>query len=146
MSFPFNSEATLMRPLQVLLRPFRPLVGVLRATRRTGAAVPDVVDAILMLPRLARQLELVAFQTATLLEMHEELTQIQSNTAGLPQLNPQIARVHEVLCNVELNTQAVQQLTDVALPLHGAALRIGRLADRLPQRRADTNNQRSYGG
>jgi hypothetical protein len=134
-----------MGRLRALLRPFRPLVRVLRSTRRTAAAVPDLVDAILVLPALSRQLEIVAFQTSTLLEMHEELAQIRSNTAALPHLDTQLARVHEVLCHVDVNTQAVQQLTDVALPLHGAALRLGRFADRLPQRRADIRARRDGG-
>jgi hypothetical protein len=122
--------------LRALLRPFRPLVRVLHSTRRTAAAVPDLVDAILVLPRLARQLEIVAFQTATLVEMHEELVRVRSNTAALPHLDTRLERVHEVLCHVDRNTQAVQQLADVVLPLQTAAVRVGRIADRLPQRRA----------
>lgn len=126
-----------MRPIRILLRPFRPLVRVLRTTRRTAAAVPDLVEAILVLPTLARQLEVVAFQTATLVEMHEELARVRANTAVLPHLDAELGHVHEVLRHVDANTQAVQQLADVAVPLHGAALRFGRFADRLPQRRAD---------
>jgi hypothetical protein len=110
-------------------------MGVLHSTRRTAAAVPDLVDAILVLPTITRQLEVVAFQTATLMEMHEELIQVRSNTAALPSLDSQLGRVHQVLCQVDLNTQSVHQLADVLLPLHGAAARVGRLADRLPQRR-----------
>jgi hypothetical protein len=124
--------------LQRLLRPFRPLIGVLQSTRHTVAAVPELVDAILILPTIARQLEIVAFQTATLQEMHEELVQVRSNTAALPNLDSQLARVHQVLCQVDVNTQSVHQLADVLLPLHGAAARVGRFADRLPQRRAET--------
>lgn len=135
----------MMGRLRLLLRPFRPFVRVLRSTRRTAAAVPDLVDAILVLPSLAQQLETVAFQTATLVEMHQELAQVRYNTAALPHVDAQLARVHEVLCNVDVNTRSVQQLTDVALPLHGAAVRLGRLADRLPQRRADSRTQPDRG-
>jgi hypothetical protein len=123
---------------RALLRPFRPLATVVHSTHRTVAAMPDLIDAILVLPGLSQQLEVIAFQTATLAEMHEELVNVRSNTAPLPRLDTQLAQVHEVLCHVELNTQAVQQLADVVLPLHGAAARVGRLADRWPQRRADT--------
>lgn len=124
-----------MSRLRVLLRPFRPFIRVLRTTRRTAAAMPDLVEAILVLPTLAQQLEVVAFQTATLVEMHEELARVRANTAVLPDLNTELGRVHEVLRHVDSNTQAVEQLAEVALPLHGAALRVGRFADRLPQRR-----------
>jgi hypothetical protein len=134
-----------MGRLQVVLRPFRPLIGVLRSTHHMATAVPALVDAILTLPTITRQLEIVAFQTATLAEMYEELAQIRSDTAALPRLDVQLARVNEVLCRVDLNTQAVQQLTEVALPLHGAALRLGRFADRLPQRRADIRAERNDG-
>jgi hypothetical protein len=132
-----------MNYFRALLRPFQPLVRALRTTRRTAAAVPDLVDAILILPALSRQLEVVAFQTATLVEMHEELARVRANTAVLPHLDSELAHVHDVLCHVDQNTQAVQQLADVALPLHGAALRFGRFADRLPQRRADLRARRT---
>ncbi len=121
-----------MRSLQVTLRPLRSLAGVLRTTHRVATAVPNLVDAILQLPTITRQLEVVAFQTATLAEMYEELAQIRSDAAALPRLEVQLTRVNDVLCRVDLNTQAVQQLTEVALPLHGAALRLGRFADRFP--------------
>jgi hypothetical protein len=119
------------------------VLRVLRSTRRTAAAVPDLVDAILVLPTLAQQLEIVAFQTATLVEMREELARIRSNTAAIPHLDTRLEHVHDVLCRVDVNTQAVQQLTDVALPLHGAAVRLGRFADRLPQRRTDARGGRT---
>jgi hypothetical protein len=134
-----------MRRSVALLTPLRPLLRVLGSTRRTAAAVPDLVQAILVLPAMARQLEVVAFQTATLIEMQQELARVSSNTAVLPHIDLRLGHVHDVLGDVERNTRAVQQLSDVALPLHGAAVRLGRLADRLPQRRADLPPRRPPG-
>src|SRR4051812_32852849 len=119
-----------------VLQPFRRVVGALRTSQRTVAALPDVVEAILLLPAVSRQLEVVAFQTATLADLHEELVKVRNNTAALPRLDDRLACVQESLARVDANTQAVEQLAEVALPLHGAALRVGRFADRLPQRRA----------
>lgn len=135
----------LMGRVSRLLRAFRPLVRVLRSTHRTVAAVPELVDAILLLPRLSEQLEIVAFQTASLAEMHQELLSVRSNTAFLPHIDSHLAQMHTVVCQVELNTQAVQQLADVATPLQSAAVRFGRLADRLAQRRVDGRG-RPHGG
>jgi hypothetical protein len=124
--------------LGTVLRPFGRMVGALRTSRRTIAALPDVVEAILFLPAVSRQLEVVAFQTATLADLHQELIRVRNNTAALPSLDDRLASVQEALARVDANTQAVEQLAEVALPLHGAALRVGRFADRLPQRRAAT--------
>jgi hypothetical protein len=123
------------RGLRAVLRPFRGFARAFRMTRRTVAAVPDVVEAILILPAVHRQLEVVAFQTATLENLREALLQVQRNTAVLPRMDQTLTGVHEALARVDANTQAVEQLAEVALPLHGAALRFGRFADRLPQRR-----------
>jgi hypothetical protein len=131
-------RTTLIGRLRALLRPFRPLATVVHSTHRTVAAIPNLIDAILVLPALSQQLEVISFQTAALAEMHEELVNVRSNTAALPHLNTQLAQVHDVLCDVEVNTQAVQQLAEVIVPLHGAAARVGRFADRWPQRRAET--------
>jgi len=122
--------------LHSVWRPFRRLTRALRTSRRTVAALPDVVEAILFLPAVSRQLEVVAFQTATLADLHDELVRVRDNTAALPRLDDRLAAVQESLARVDANTQAVEQLAEVALPLHGAALRVGRFADRLPQRRA----------
>jgi hypothetical protein len=43
------------------------------------------------------------------------------------------------VAEVEKNTAAVEQLAEIAVPLQGAAMRVGRFADRLPQRRFDRN-------
>jgi hypothetical protein len=125
-----------MRPsLGLLLRPLRRVVRALRTTRRTIAAVPDVVDAILVLPSIARRLETISFATATLPEMHAEIARVRGDTKELARIDDTLLRVRALLEQVEVNTVAVQQLADVAVPLHGAALRVGRFADRLPQRR-----------
>ena len=91
-----------------LLAPVRRIAGVWRTTRRTAACVPDLVEAVLVLPHISQQLEVIRFQTATLLEMREEIERVRGDTAALAQ---------------------------VALPLQDAALRIGRAADRVPARR-----------
>jgi hypothetical protein len=112
------------------------LLRCFRVTRRTVAALPEVVEAILVLPAVSRQLEVVALQTATLADLRDALERVQSNTAVLPQVDARLAGVHEALARVDVNTQAVERLAEVALPLTGAALRVGRFADRIPQRRA----------
>jgi hypothetical protein len=103
----------------------RPLRGVVR----TLAALPAVVEAVLVLPTLARQLEDVKAQTAALPDILTELERVRSDTITLPVINAHLERV-------ERNTLAVEQLTAIALPLQGAAVRVGRFADRLPQRRS----------
>jgi uncharacterized protein YceH (UPF0502 family) len=95
-----------------------------------------------VLPTIAGELEVVAFQTATLTDIHAELAQLRLNTAALPNLNIQLARVEQTLDHVELNTQAVQQLANMAQPLHDAAMRIGRFSGRLPQRNTAAPTQR----
>ena len=74
-----------------------------RTTRRTVARLPDVVDAILVLPTLAQRLEAIEFATATLPEMHAEIARMRGDTASL---------------------------TEVVVPLRGAAVRVGRLTER----------------
>ncbi len=53
--------------------------------------------------------------------MHAEIARVRGDTAMLRQ--------------IEANTLAVQQLAEVVIPLQSAAVRLGRFADRLPQRR-----------
>ena len=74
-----------------------------RTTRRTVALVPDVVDAILVLPTIAHRLEAIEFATATLPEMHAEIARMRGDTAAL---------------------------TEVLLPLRGVTARAGRLGER----------------
>jgi hypothetical protein len=123
---------SLLRPL---LRPFRRLARASGTIGQTVASVPEVFEAILFLPKVSQQLEVVAFQTATLADMHEELARVRGNTASLPRVEDRLALVNEALARIDANTQAVERLAEVALPLSGAAVRLGRFADRLPQRR-----------
>jgi hypothetical protein len=120
--------------LRRILWPLRGIAGVLRSTRRTIAAVPDLVDAILVLPTLSRQLEAVTFSTATLPEMLAEIRRVQGDTSNLPVIGEEIHRMSFAVAKVEKNTLSVRQLAEVAVPLQGAALRLGRFADRLPRR------------
>ncbi len=80
------------------------VLAPLRGVAATVAALPRVIEAILVLPHLSRQLDQVSEHTAHLAAILEELEHVRSDT--------------------------------IALPLQGAAVRVGRLADRLPQRRA----------
>jgi hypothetical protein len=123
---------SLLRPL---LRPLRRFARASGTVRQTVAAVPEVFEAILILPKVSQQLEVVAFQTATLADMHEELARVRANTASLPPVEERLALVNDALARIDSNTQAVEQLAEMALPLSGAAVRLGRFADRLPQRR-----------
>ena len=113
-----------------LLSPLRRFASVWRTTRRTAAKVPDVVEAILVLPHVSRQLDVIGFQTATLPEMHAEIVRLRGDTAALPQIDETLARMAVLLDRVDANTVGVQQLAEVVVPLQGAALRLGRLADR----------------
>ena len=124
-----------MRRLGAVLRPLRGVAGLVSATRRTVAAVPDVVDAILVLPTLSRQLDEVRIATATLPDILVELERVHRDTCALPAIETEIGRMNRTVEQVERNTLAVEQLAEVALPLTGAAVRVGRIADRLPQRR-----------
>jgi hypothetical protein len=94
---------------------------VLRTTQRTVASVPDVVEAILVLPSIADQLEVIRVQTATLPEMYEEIARVRGDTSALRRL--------------EANTAAVERLAEVIVPLEGTILRFSRFGGRVPQRR-----------
>ncbi len=118
----------------MILRSLRRLAGVWRTTRRTVARVPDVVDAVLVLPRLSEHLATIGFQTATLPDMHAEIARVRGDTAALPQIDETLERMAVLLDRVDANTAAVEQLVQVVLPLQGAALRVGRAADRWPAR------------
>jgi hypothetical protein len=112
-----------------VLRPLRGAVQVV-------AALPRVVEAILVLPSLSRQLDDVTEHTANLAAILAELEQVRTDTAALPMINQNLERMCVTLGRVEENTLAVEQLAEIALPLQNAAMRVGRFADRLPQRRA----------
>ena len=106
-----------MRRLGFATRPLRRLGRLLRATRRTVEAVPDLVEAILILPEINRNLEVVAFQTATLHDMHEEVARVHGDTQALVEMDARLA-----------------QLVEIAVPLQSTALRLGTLGDRWSQR------------
>jgi hypothetical protein len=100
--------------LAVVLKPIRGVV-------RTLALLPDVVEAILVLPKLSRQLEEVRDSTATLPAILAELERVHADTQVLLAIRAELTGLYEV-----------------ALPLQGAAARFGRFADRIPQRRRVT--------
>jgi len=117
-----------MRALGVVLRPLRGVVSVL-------TALPAVVDAVLVLPTLSRQLDEVREATSTLPAILVELQKVHGDTVCLKEIESELSRMNLTVEQVERNTLAVEQLAEVALPLSGAAARVGRFADRLPQRR-----------
>ena len=106
-----------------------PVRGAWRSARRTA-------EAVLVLPRLDVQLERVVVQTATLLDMHAEIARLRGDTATLRSIDETLRRVAVQLERIDGNTAHVEQLAHVMLPLQGAAVRVGRAADRLPSRRA----------
>ena len=117
-----------MRRLGVLLTPVRRVVSIFRTTRRTVATVPDALDAILLLPVLARQLEEIRFSTATLPEMHAEIARVRGDTAVLPGMHAEIAGIREDTDALRRMDATLVQLAEIALPL-------GRFTGRIPQRR-----------
>ena len=134
---------------------WRPVRGVVR----TVSLVPRALESVLVLPTLAEQLDSVDRNTDALVAMLEELRKVRADTASLPPMqkdldgmlaelktlcgdttslplvHEEIAAMRETIAQVERNTYAVERLAEVALPLQGAAARVGRFADRLPQRR-----------
>ena len=130
-----------MSRLGFVFAPLRGAVRALRRTQQTVAIVPDALEAILVLPTLTRQLEEIRFSTASLPEMLEEIRRVHADTSTLPGMLEEISRMERTVAQVEGNTLAVQQLAEVALPLQGAALRMGRMADRIPQRRSGRNGR-----
>jgi hypothetical protein len=121
-----------MNVLGVLTAPVRGAVGVV-------AALPRVVEAILVLPRVANQLDRVCANTDALPIMLVEIEAIRADTRSLPQVEAELRAMRVQLGQIEQNTLAVEQLAETLLPLQGAAARVGRFADRLPQRRFDRN-------
>ena len=130
----------------LVLSPLRRLTRAVRTTRRTVERIPDVLDAILVLPELSRRLEAIAFSTATLPEMHAELRRVHGDTAVLPHIDETLLRMAVLLDRVDTNTAAVTDLAEIALPLRGAALRVGRAADRWPRRSLSASARTGDGG
>ena len=113
----------------LLLGPALRVRRVWRRTARSVAILPDVLEAVLVLPRVSQQLEVIAFQTATLQQMHEEIARVRGDTAALPPIHRTLEQVAAALERVDANTAAVDELVQIMLPL-------GRLTNRRAGRRA----------
>ena len=111
------------------------VTGPVKAAVGIVAVLPRMVEAILVLPTLAERLEEVNRNTGALPEMLDELRAVRADTASLPVVEQDLAAMRMLLGQIEANTDAVERLAEVAVPLQGAATRVGRFADRLPQRR-----------
>ena len=106
-----------------------------RSVVQTVSVIPRALDAVLVLPKLVEQLEQVNRNTDALPEMLAELRAVRGDTTSLPVVEQDLAAMRQLLGQIDANTAAVERLAEVALPLQGAAMRVGRFADRLPQRR-----------
>jgi hypothetical protein len=119
------------------------LVGAVTAPVRGAVgvvtALPRVVEAILVLPRVAEQLDRICANTDALPAMLEEIEAIRVDTRSLPQVEAELRAMGIQLDKIGQNTLAVEQLAETVVPLQGAAARVGRFADRLPQRRFARN-------
>jgi hypothetical protein len=125
------------------------LIGVVTAPVRGAAgvvaALPRVVEAILVLPKVATQLDRICANTDALPAMLEEIEGIRADTRSLPRVEAELRAMGIKLDQIEQNTLAVEQLAETVVPLQGAALRVGRFADRLPQRRFSSGNGNGNG-
>jgi hypothetical protein len=119
------------------------LVGAVTAPVRGAVgvvtALPRVVEAILVLPKVASQLDRICANTDALPAMLEEIGAIRADTRSLPQVEAELRAMGIQLDKIGQNTLAVEQLAETVVPLQGAAARVGRFADRLPQRRFARN-------
>jgi hypothetical protein len=111
------------------------VLSPIKGAVRTVTALPRVVDAVLVLPELARQLGKVGADTESLPAMLEELRTVRSDTVELPAIRAELEAMRVALAQVEAQTAHLERLVEIAVPLTGAAARVGRFADRLPQRR-----------
>ena len=125
------------------------IVGAVTAPVRGAvsvvAALPRVVEAILVLPKVSSQLDRICANTDALPAMLEEIEGIRADTASLPEVEAELRVMRVALDKIERNTLAVEQLAETVVPLQGAALRVGRFADRLPQRRFSSGNGNGNG-
>ena len=112
-----------------------PIKGVVQ----TVAALPQVVDAVLVLPELLRQLGRVGADTESLPSILAELRNVQGDTRALPQIQAELEAMRVSLAQVEAQTADLERLVEVIVPLTGAAARVGRFADRMPKRRFSGN-------
>ncbi len=120
------------------MNPLRPVWRVLRTGGETIAALPDIVKAVLVLPRLSEQLAHVCRNTDALPGMVAQLERVESDTRVLPIMKDEFVLVRTTVVRMQGDTEGVaatlDQLARVAEPLSGAAKRLGRISDRLPQR------------
>jgi hypothetical protein len=123
-----------MSVLGAVTAPVRGVIGVV-------GAVPRVIEAILVLPRVADQLDRVCENTEALPIMLERIEAILADTPSLPKVEAELRAMGLTLRDIDQNTVAVEQMAETLLPLQGAALRVGRLADRMPQRRFGRNGR-----
>jgi hypothetical protein len=121
-----------MNVLGVVTAPVRGAIGVV-------GALPRVVEAILVLPKVADQLDRICANTDALPAMLEEIEAIRADTRSLPEVESELRAMGAKLDQIGANTLAVEQLAETVVPLQGAAMRVGRFADRLPQRRFARN-------
>lgn len=119
-----------MSKLGFVLSPIKGAVGVV-------ATLPRVVDAVLVLPELSRQLGQVGADTDSLPAILEELRNVQGDTRALPAIHAELEAMRLALAQVQAQTADLEQLVEIAVPLQGAAARVGRFANRFPQRRAN---------
>jgi hypothetical protein len=122
-----------MMGLGMVLAPVRGAVAVV-------TALPKVVEAVLVLPTLVEQLGRVNDNTDSLPDILDQLRSVQADTKSLPLVHEELAAMRLIVAQVEQNTLAVERLAETVLPLQGAAARVGRFADRLPQRRFERSN------
>lgn len=143
-------------------RSVRSASTAVRGTRETLAALPQVVRAVLVLPTLSEQLAHVGRNTDALPGLVEQLQRVQHDTRVLPEMRNEFVSLRDTIAAMRTDTEAiaaempklvvlerslpamlpmledldrgVQQLAEIAEPLHGAARRVGRISDRLPQR------------
>ncbi len=120
------------------MNPLRPVWRVLLTAGKTVAALPDVVKAVLVLPKLSEQLAHVCRNTDALPGMVAQLERVEGDTRVLPDMKDEFVLVRTTVVRMQGDTEVVaatlDQLATVAEPLSGAAKRLGRLSDRLPAR------------
>jgi hypothetical protein len=123
----------------------RSIVSVPVTLGRTVARLPEVVDAIAMLPTISDQLELVTEHTRSLPEIHAEMATVAAATLALeatmpvlvelqqplPELVPALTqtadRLDRLAALIGSMDETLHFLAAVAEPLQGTAARIGRL-------------------
>jgi hypothetical protein len=122
----------------------RRIVSVPLAVARTVARLPEVVEAITMLPIIAAQLEQITEHTRSLPAIHAEMASVAASTTSLeatmpvlvelqqplPELVPALQETADRLDRLGVLIASMDEtlhfLAAVAEPLQGTAARIGR--------------------